>query len=67
MTFEVHEQAKASFGKEVCKTVISENVAVAESPQYKKDVFRHSASSAGAQDYDKLLKELLKAGLINQN
>jgi chromosome partitioning protein len=67
MTFEVHEQAKASFGKEVCKTVISENVAIAESPQYKKDVFRHSSSCAGAQDYDKLLKELLKADLINQN
>ena len=67
MTFEVHEKAKASFGKEMCKIVISENVAVAESPQYKKDVFRHSGSSAGAQDYDELLKELLDAGLVNQD
>ncbi len=65
MTFEVHEQAKANFGKELCKTVISENVALAESPQLKKDIFRHSSSSAGAQDYDKLLKELIKSGLIN--
>ena len=65
MTFEVYKQAKTSFGKEVCKTVTSENVAIAESPQYKRDIFRHSSSSTGAQDYDELLKELLGSGLIS--
>jgi chromosome partitioning protein len=64
MTFEVHEQAKASFGEELCETVISENVAIAESPQYKKDVFRYSHTSSGAQDYDALLEELLDAELM---
>src|SRR5690606_4548954 len=49
MTFDVHEQAKESFGGELCETVISENVAIAESPQYKKDVFRYNSSSTGAQ------------------
>lgn len=58
MTFEVQEQAREKFGDEVCVTVISENVAVAESPQYKQDVFQYSNSSAGAHDYSALLDEL---------
>jgi chromosome partitioning protein len=59
MTFEVHEQAKSRFGEELCEVVISENVAVAESPQFKQDVFRYSSASTGAQDYNALLVELL--------
>jgi chromosome partitioning protein len=64
MTFEVQEQAKAHFGEEVCETVISENVAVAESPQYKQDVFRYNPHSAGALDYGTLVEELLGKNLI---
>lgn len=60
MTFEVQKQAQASFGEELCKTVISDNAALAESPQYKKDVFRHHSSSTGAHDYDALLSELIE-------
>ncbi|OIQ81098.1 chromosome partitioning protein ParA [mine drainage metagenome] len=63
-TFEVHGQAKDLFGSEVLNTVISENVAVAKSPQVKKDVFRYNASSAGAQDYEALLGELLSECLL---
>lgn len=59
MTFEVHAQAKSRFGEELCEVVISENVAVAESPQFKQDVFRYSSASTGAQDYNALLDELL--------
>jgi chromosome partitioning protein len=58
MTFEVERMARSHFGDDVLKTVISENVAVAESPQYQKDVFHYSASSTGAQDYTALLQEL---------
>lgn len=64
MTNQVHEQAQEDFVGEVCATVISENVAVAESPRYKIDVFRHQASSTGAQNYDTLLSELMDAGLV---
>lgn len=64
MTFEVQEQAKAQFGEEVCETVISENVAVAESPQYKQDVFRYNQHSAGAVDYKALVDELFEKGLV---
>lgn len=66
MTFEVHEKAKASFSDELCEVVISENVAIAESPQYKQDVFRYSSTSTGAQDYNALLDELLAQNLTNQ-
>ena len=58
MTFEVEKMARSHFGEDVLNTVISENVAVAESPQYQKDVFHYSASSAGAQNYNALLEEL---------
>lgn len=64
MTFEVHEQAKDYFEDEVCETIISENVAVAESPQYKKNVFQYNISSSGAHDYEALLEELIKEQLI---
>jgi len=64
MTFEVHGQAKSYFGRELCDAVISENVAVAESPQYKQDVFRYSGGSTGAHDYSKLLEELLPSTQI---
>lgn len=67
MTFEVHEQAREYFGDEVCKTVISENVAVAESPQQKQSVFQYSRTSSGAQDYIALLEELVSAQLIELN
>lgn len=67
MTFEVHEQARSGFGDELCEVVISENVAVAESPQYKQDVFRYSGGSAGAHDYYALLDELFSEKVTVQN
>lgn len=67
MTFEVHEQAQDYFGEEICKTVISENVAVAESPQYKQNVFQYSSGSSGAHDYKALLDELIEEQLITLN
>lgn len=67
MTFEVEQQARTTYGAEIFKTVISENVAVAESPQFNKDIFSYSASSAGATDYKALLDELILTGLITQD
>ena len=64
MTFEIEKTARALFGKEVCNTVISTNVALAESPQHQGDIFSYSASSTGAEDYAALLNELVKNGLF---
>ncbi|MDX1914991.1 MAG: ParA family protein [Methylophilus sp.] len=67
MTFSVEKEAFECFGEDLCKTVISENVTIAESPQYHQDIFSFSMNSTGAQDYRALLDELLKDGLIQQN
>jgi len=64
MTFEVERKVREFFGDEVFATVISENVAIAESPQYQKDIFRYSGSSTGAHDYANLLEELLNSSLL---
>ncbi len=56
--------AQAEFGSEVCHTVISENVNLAESPALNKTIFEHAPSSRGAQEYDALFDELLSNGFI---
>ena len=64
MSFDVREKLLERFGEEVCQCVIGENVAVAESPSKKMDVFSHNASSNGAKDYLELYSELSTAGLL---
>ena len=49
---------------EICRTVIRENVKLAESPAVGLDVFRHAPGSRGAQDYDALYDELKGAGFL---
>lgn len=58
MSFEIQERMRKQFGAELCETVISENVAIAESPESNKDVFCHAPTSRGALDYAALLAEL---------
>jgi chromosome partitioning protein len=58
MSFEIQSRMRAQFGAELCETVISENVAVAEAPAFSKDIFSHDESSRGALDYAELLTEL---------
>jgi len=66
MTFEVERKVREFFGDDVFATVISENVAIAESPQYKKDIFRYSSNSSGAHDYANLLEELFNSTLLKR-
>jgi len=58
MSFEVQNRMREHFGAELCETVISENVAVAEAPALNRDIFSHAATSRGAQDYASLVDEL---------
>jgi len=58
MSFEVQERLRTQFGAELCETVISENVALAEAPALNRDIFGHDRSSRGAQDYLALAEEL---------
>lgn len=62
MSDDVRNKLRERYGDEVLQTVISENVAVAESPSLNRDVFRHNAASSGANDYKNLLAELIDRG-----
>ena len=64
MSEDIASQLRQRYGSEVCETVISENVAVAESPAQRHDVFSHNPSSAGARDYLALHGELQRQGLL---
>ena len=64
MSFEIQRRLTDQFGMEVCETVISENVAIAEAPACNRDIFSHAASSRGAQDYSALADELASKGFL---
>jgi len=64
MSFDIAKQMDELFGADQCKTVISENVSIAESPAIGRDVFAHAANSRGAQDYASLLQELQESGFL---
>lgn len=48
------------FEDKVFKTSIRENVALAEAPAHRKDIFEYSPKSPGASDYLELTKEILE-------
>lgn len=64
MSDDIQNRLRDLYGNEVCNTVISENVAVAESPSVNRDVFSHNASSTGAKDYAALYRELKELGFV---
>jgi chromosome partitioning protein len=64
MAREILLMAEKEFGADVCKTLISENVSLAESPALNKTIFEHAPNSNGARNYDALLDELLNTGFI---
>ena len=64
MGWEVLHLLEEKFGSEVCRTIIAENVSLAESPALHMSVYEHAPTSRGAQDYDDLLAELEASGLI---
>lgn len=65
MSHDIAAQMREQFGADVCTTVISENVAIAESPAVGTDVFAHAAQSRGAQDYAALFDELRDGGFLS--
>jgi chromosome partitioning protein len=64
LSHQIAEALQARFGADICSTRIAENVALAESPSVRKDVFAHAPDSKGAKDYDALVDELLASGFI---
>lgn len=57
---DIHQSIIDAFGEKVFKTVIRDNIALAESPAVGKDIFDYRKSSHGAEDYMALTNEILK-------
>lgn len=57
---EVLQKIKGHFGSKVFKTVIRENIALAEAPGWGQDIFTYKSHSHGAEDYLNLCKEIIK-------
>ncbi len=57
---DVVETIKKYFGERVFETLIRDNVALAEAPAQRKDIFDYSPNSLGAQDYMSLSQEILQ-------
>ena len=66
LSHQIAEELQTRYGADICRTRISENVALAESPSVRKDVFSHAPESRGARDYDALVEELLETGFIGR-
>ena len=56
---DVVETIVKHFGEKVFKTMIRDNVALAEAPAQRKDIFSYNSKSIGAEDYLNLSKEIL--------
>lgn len=63
--FDIQEKMRERFGNDLCETVISENVSLAEAPAVRRDIFAHAPDSQGARDYRALLSELEASGFIS--
>lgn len=64
MCEEVRDKLAELVGDELCRTTITENVAVATSPSVGTDVFSYAPDSRGAEDYGLLFEELKQSGLL---
>ena len=60
VTDEVIKTIRAHFKKEVFKTVIRQNVKLIEAPSFSKTIFDYAGSSAGAECYRSLGREVIK-------
>lgn len=62
---DVVETIQKYFGHLVFNTYIRDNVALAEAPAQRQDIFSYSGSSSGAEDYLNLAKEILERTQVN--
>ena len=59
---EVVEKIIEYFGSRVFKTLVRDNVSLAEAPSYGQTIFEYKPSSYGAKDYLNLCREIIKRG-----
>ena len=56
---QVSEVLQQQFKDKAFKTIISNNVSLAEAPSHQKDIFSYEPNSTGARDYEALAEEIL--------
>lgn len=56
---DIMEHARQTYGEAIFNTTIRNNIALAEAQSMGKDIFRYDAGSNGAEDYQKLSREVL--------
>ena len=54
------KQLQGVFGDKVFKTIISKSVRLEESPAYKETIFTFAPDSTGAEEYERLAREVLQ-------
>ncbi len=57
---EVIDKIKEHFPKKLFKTLIRDNISLAEAPSYEQDIFTYKKNSNGAIDYLALSKEVIR-------
>ena len=57
---DIRKQIRQVFGAKVFKTVIGKSVRLEESPAYKETIFSFAPGSSGAEDYERLAREVLQ-------
>lgn len=62
---DVVETIRKYFGPKVFDTLIRDNVALAEAPSQRKDIFEYNSSSPGAVDYFNLSAEILQRTTVS--
>jgi len=63
---EVVERIREYFGDKVFRTLIRENISLAEAPSYGQTIFEYKPNCFGAEDYLNLSQELLTRGSCNE-
>jgi len=62
LNVEAVEKIREHFGQTLFRTLIRENIALAEAPGYGMTIFEYRPSSYGAEDYRSLAREVIRRG-----
>jgi chromosome partitioning protein len=65
LSYDIYEKLGQHVGDALCRTCITENVSLAESPGHGMDIFSYAPQSQGAKDYRLLAEELQTAGFFD--
>lgn len=57
---QIEDKVKAYFGDKVFRTLIRENISLAEAPSFGKSIFEYRPDNHGAEDYLALYKEIVE-------